>query len=906
MKVETKQAAAGAQGTANNPIMRHPVAWTAVLLVIVLCIFFRQSFLPNKVVYGNDDPLGMMAAQQTSMPSILSGLWADLNWFGNEGLSPSPTVTSALLLMAPPRVFMNIFYAAALFIVGIGACYCFRRFKLAPMACILGGLAAALNCDFFSTACWGVATQIIGIGASYFALGLLAGGGGSGWRRWVRIILAGMAVGLGVVEAYDIGALFSLFVAAYVLFQALFLEEASPLGKRIGKGAVRLAVVAGFAVLIAVHALSTLVETQIKGIANTAQDESTKKQQWAAATQWSVPKAEILQVLIPGVFGYRQQWHMYEDDQPKEDQYWGSIGAGGDLKRLIGTGFYAGVPVVAVALWGIFQSFRKRGSPFSQLQRRSIWFWTAMLIIAALMSFGKFAPFYQLFYALPYASTIRNPAKFMHVFSWVLVILFAYGMHGLAVAYLQNPVNREGGIVAQFKNWRARAAAFDRKWLNAAFASIPVALLAWLIYASTDSNLQSYMRSVGISGEDAPGVAQFSIQSVGWFILFLVLTVGWLALVFSGQFACPRGKWAGVLLGILLAVDLGRADLPWLRYSDVDYKFASDPIIKFLADKPYEHRVAMFPVGAISEQHARLINAYGSAWKQQLFPYYNIQCAEIVQEPRVATDKDEFLSALPQNSLFNLFRYWELSATRYILTPGGDFITQMGKQLGPVGKQFRVLKTFDLVPKRPNPSNWPVDWSAKEDPNGQLAILEFTGALPRAKLFSNWQVNTNDADTLHTVASQTFDPQKTVLVADAISGPAAADTNKEPGDVNITSYKPKRIELDADAKTPSVLLMADRFNPKWQVWVDDKPEKLLRCNFIQRGVYLSPGKHHIVFHFAPPMTSFYISLAVVCVGLLLVGCLVFTKDDEPAAIPAKPNKDKSWSKDDAVRGSTLN
>jgi len=31
-------------------------------------------------------------------------------------------------------------------------------------------------------------------------------------------------------------------------------------------------------------------------------------------------------------------------------------------------------------------------------------------------------------------------------------------------------------------------------------------------------------------------VVAFSIRAVGWFILFLVLTVGLLALIFSGQF----------------------------------------------------------------------------------------------------------------------------------------------------------------------------------------------------------------------------------------------------------------------------------------------------------------------------------------------------------------------------------
>ena len=32
--------------------------------------------------------------------------------------------------------------------------------------------------------------------------------------------------------------------------------------------------------------------------------------------------------------------------------------------------------------------------------------------------------------------------------------------------------------------------------------------------------------------------------------------------------------------------------------------------------------------------------------------------------------------------------------------------------------------------------------------NGTYALIEFTGALPRAKLYSHWQVSTNDTATL--------------------------------------------------------------------------------------------------------------------------------------------------------------
>ena len=155
--------------------------------------------------------------------------------------------------------------------VGLGAWFCFRRLKLAPAACLIGGLAAALNSDFFSTSCWGVCSTVIGIGMSYFALGFLADT--TSRKRWIGAILGGLAVGMSVMEAFDIGALFSLFIATFVVYQALFLKEGGAMGARMGAGAARLALVGIFAAFIAVHALSGLVDTQIKDVAGMAQQD---------------------------------------------------------------------------------------------------------------------------------------------------------------------------------------------------------------------------------------------------------------------------------------------------------------------------------------------------------------------------------------------------------------------------------------------------------------------------------------------------------------------------------------------------------------------------------------------------------------------------------------------------------
>src|SRR5664279_3888951 len=73
------------------------------------------------------------------------------------------------------------------------------------------------------------------------------------------------------------------------------------------------------AALISSYTLSSLVGTQIKGVVGTQQDEQTKHQHWDWATQWSLPKTESLNLLIPGVFGYRM-------NSPEGGNYWGGIG----------------------------------------------------------------------------------------------------------------------------------------------------------------------------------------------------------------------------------------------------------------------------------------------------------------------------------------------------------------------------------------------------------------------------------------------------------------------------------------------------------------------------------------------------------------------------------------------------
>jgi len=845
-----------------------------VCLVVLLSVLFHKSFLPGQVVFSNDGPLGALNSQPEQALNNLKGMWQPLNWLGTAQPSAAPSLVNTLLWLLGPLVHSKILPPTCFFILGLCAWFYFRQLRFSNAVCVIGGIAATLNMNYFSSGCWGQISRPLALSAVFLALAALQSG--SPKHRWVKALLAGMAVGFGIMESFDVGAIFSLFIAAFALFQALV--EEGPRAKRWAQGILRIGLVAVFAALVSAQTLDALVSTQIAGVVGTKQDAESKARRWDEATQWSFPKVEIFQLLVPGLFGYRM-------DTAGGGNYWGSLGQdaqweryfesgrqgpppSGGILRLSGGGTYPGLIVLVLAFWAVIQTFRTQSTAFSLSERKYIWFWSGVAIVSLLLAFGRYAPFYQLFYALPYTSTFRAPAKFLLMFDWAVLVIFAYGLQGFSRLYLEKAVTVVKG--AQPKNGWTRAMAADPKWMVGSVIALVVSLLGALIYASSRTNLEGYLKAVGFDPSSVATMAQFSVHQVGWFVLFLTLTLGLVALVMSGWFAGGRAKWGAILLGLLLTIDLARANLPWIVYWNVDEKYiqaGNNPVIDFLKQKPYEHRVALLPFPA-PPQLSLLQYVYEIEWKQHLFQYYKIQSLDVVQMPRVPEDLAAFEGAV-RGPGAPLTRRWELTNTRYLLGAAG-FLDPLNQQIDPAQKRFKIYTTFEFYQAA---ENGPI--LAKTNATGPYALFEFTGALPRAKLYSKWQVSTNDEATLKQLASPAFDPAQIVLVADELPATASStSTNQNAGTVEFASYSPRRIVLRAKADVPSVLLLNDHFDPKWKALVDAQPAPLLRCNYLMRGVHLAPGEHSIEFHFASGEQSLYISLASILAGLGLLAFVI--------------------------------
>ena len=430
------------------------------------------------------------------------------------------------------------------------------------------------------------------------------------------------------------------------------------------------------------------------------------------------------------------------------------------------------------------------------------------------------------------------------------------------------------------KNWWDTVRGFERTWTVVTGLVVAGSLLGLLLFSSARKELEKHLVSVAFNEDMAKSIASHSIGEVGIFVLFLALSAGAVVVALSGYWSGSRARWAGVTLGLLLTVDLARANAPWIVYWNYQEKYLGNPVIELLKQTPHENRVQSLPF-QIGKEFSVFQQLYGLEWTQHLFPYNDIQTLDITQEPRSTAENKAYREAL-MGSGNHIVRLWELTNTRFFFgVSNPNFITSLGAQLDPGRSRFRVHTPFDIVPKPGilNPTTLE-QLTVATNAAGQFALIEFTGALPRAKLFTNWLATTNDTEVLSLLTNANFNPHQSVIVSAPLPPPTASGTNA--GDVKFLAYASKRIRLEANAAAPSVLLLNDKHSPNWKVRVDGQPAPLLRCNYLMRGVQVPAGKHEVEFRYEPSLTGLYVTTAAIGIGFFLLGIALFTRHADSA------------------------
>lgn len=432
--------------------------WPAALLVLVL-VFFGRCFTSDDILMSNDASLASLSRAKATLPAGLVSGWDPINWLGTQTVFPA-TPTWFLLYLMPLESFARLIYVLHIMAAALLSFYWLRRMELCNIAAFFGSLVMTFAGSYLTYIYPG---HIGKFEMTTFALlALLCLTRGLQTARWPDFAWAGVAVGLSLQGAIDVGALMALLVAVWFLFNAghRWLSVDDRTRRSWVMGFMLLVVVSGviaFPILRSLFAAG--LATDVPGI----QEGDTSERNWQWATQWSYPPNEVVDLFAPGYHGWKTQ-------DPRAP-YGGALGRNpqfdpyatpADLLKAANVtnpaqasqilqfwnfrlnGDFHGTMTLLMILLALVAVF-VRETPASSEEKRPDWrdewlrrhraaviFWALVAAVALLTSFGRhFPPLFRLLHSLPLFSSMRNPNKLLVIVTPALAVLAAIGMDRL-------------------------------------------------------------------------------------------------------------------------------------------------------------------------------------------------------------------------------------------------------------------------------------------------------------------------------------------------------------------------------------------------------------------------------------------------------------------------------------------
>lgn len=160
---------------------------------------------------------------------------------------------------------------------------------------------------------------------------------------------------------------------------------------------------------------------------------------------------------------------------------------------------------------------------------------------------------------------------------------------------------------------------------------------------------------------------------------------------------------------------------------------------------------------------------------------------------------------------------------------------------------------------------------------GYLALVRNPSALPRAYVVGSARFVADDAAALAAITNPAFTGRDEAVVvgkpdgADDATVSTAARTPFVPA--RIDGDDAERVTIAVAPEQPGLLVLTDALAPGWQVAVDGVPRRLLRTNYLVRGVVVRPGDHTVVFTYAAPGFRTGVTLAAVVWAIALAAAL---------------------------------
>jgi len=152
-----------------------------------------------------------------------------------------------------------------------------------------------------------------------------------------------------------------------------------------------------------------------------------------------------------------------------------------------------------------------------------------------------------------------------------------------------------------------------------------------------------------------------------------------------------------------------------------------------------------------------------------------------------------------------------------------------------------------------------------------LRIYENKGAFPRVFVVRDWKVAQNERALLRELVSGQFQPGRVALVEEAVPFPPPRSSTQEKDKIEIMRYEANLVEISAWLKSPGLLVLTDSYFPGWRAYVDEKETKIYQVDYILRGVFLTSGRHQVLFVYKP--RSFIVGAILSAISLFVLGII---------------------------------
>ena len=533
---------------------------------------------------------------------------------------------------------------------------------------------------------------------------------------------------------------------------------------------------------------------------------------YAYSTSWSMPPFELIDLFIPTYSGLL-------------DNYWGFNHFKIHLE-------YFGFLPLIFAIFTILLFWKKHYVKYYSLK----------ILVILLVALGGYTPFFRIYYTIiPGFRLFRAPALVFFLVSFCFVVLGTIGFENI---FVKKHEDKEKEVIR-------------KRFYIIAGILLAIFILTGLICAGgRNSVLESMQRSFGPKFVSlfGPQMAQTKLSSISANYPQFVEGI-WRGLIFLGVilvmiYVGIKKKikpWifaiAAIAIALIDQLPLMSKYLPSVPNPKVYY--AADDVVNFLKRDQSIYRV--FPFQYEHDKDSYLL-------------YHNIQSAG-GYIPNPIQRYQEFIGAgtsvmfTPLN-LVQYPKFVDILNAKYIIAPNlPEDISRYDVQ---VQRYINEMKGY-------------LSRFNRAFIGQKYSVYLNDSVLPRAYIVADYQV-LEEPEILDTLISPQFNPRQTVILEE---NPGVPKPKEELPlcEAKITNYSANKIICKTECPYSGFLVLIDNWHPDWQVFVDGEKSKLYQANYTFRAVYLTAGKHEIIFAYISPYFNLGKIISIAALILSIVFCI---------------------------------